>query len=456
MPRLGVGLLIISALLSGASAARGQSAQELIDSGQVMVRTSLEPAERILVGQKVGLRVEVLTATFFPAAPEFPAEIEIANAVVRAPTSGQSFSERVNGQTLSGIARRYDIYPMGPGTIRTPEFEVRAVISVGGINRSPEIVLVAPSQMIEAALPAEAAGKGLVLAVPKLTVTEEYSADPKQMRVGDAVTRTVRMELEDSLPMLLPAPELTGPTGVASYPESPELEEKSNRGKISGSRVDRITYVFEEEGDYRLPAEEIFWWDLSSNELRRERLPPVRLIVRANDELAEEHLGEEEEAESTAPELVEAKASPWAALMKLVVLVAAIMVIRRLFRRWGRWRRFRARRKSREKARFEHFREVSALGSPLEIYNALMAWLDHATGHSATLEEFVEDYGDEALREAIESLETRGFGRRAGADGEWSGEALRLGVEKARRSMRNPHKGRLGRAELGPLNPRGA
>ncbi len=71
----------------------------------------------------------------------------------------------------------------------------------------------------------------------------------------------------------------TAPDGVRVYVDPPQAEDRVNRGEVHGSRNDRVTYVFEKEGRYDLPALTQPWWDLDDGTARAETLPGVRVTV---------------------------------------------------------------------------------------------------------------------------------------------------------------------------------
>src|SRR3712207_8215619 len=60
------------------------------------------------------------------------------------------------------------------------------------------------------------------LPISALRVSADADRAPEGLRVGEAITRTLRIEAEDTAAMLLPAALWGQPEGVAVYPRSEE------------------------------------------------------------------------------------------------------------------------------------------------------------------------------------------------------------------------------------------
>ena len=428
-------LLLLLPALAAESAA--QTPEQLIESGAVRIRTRLQPVEGILVGEKMTLYVEVLTSTWFPQPVRFPDSIESASAVAIASKSGSSISDRIDGASFAGVSRRYDFYPFAPGPFSTPPVEVTVVVALDNAQPSPEITLTVPPRTLEVHLPAEAAGLGLVIASPSLEVEETFAPETEAVRVGDAIERSVRLTVQDSVSMLLPRIDLTGPEGVATYAEAPRQKDTDDRGRVSGERLDRVTYVFERQGTFVLPAVELHWWDSSSGRLRTESLAAREVIVAPNPDLAAEHFATAED-EMAAVEPADEAPSGWN-WRELFVVAGALLVVvligRRLASAWKT--REHSESVSLQRAETDAFREfqhASSGGDAAATYSGLMAWLGvfgprHQISTLADL-----SAGRPELAAEISRLETALYGRDSGVPS-WNGTRLRHEVEQIREEL---------------------
>ena len=98
--------------------------QESENSPQVILRTSLEPEENLVVGQQVLFYVELLVDTWFTQAPQVP-EIKIPGAITLLPVgTSVNFSERIQGKSYSGQRRSYYIFPQKRGEYQIPPLEI--------------------------------------------------------------------------------------------------------------------------------------------------------------------------------------------------------------------------------------------------------------------------------------------------------------------------------------------
>jgi hypothetical protein len=451
--------------LSVPATAPARTADELMASGQVMIRARVEPQETVYVGQKVRLWVDVLTRTWFRQAPRYPTALEVEKAIVLPPaTFGVNATERIGGETYAVQSRSYTIFPQTPGRFEVPEVEVRIVVALEDASPSPELTLRTPPASFEARLPEEAEGLGLVLATPQLTVREEYSRPLADLETGQSFRRTVSMTIRDAVGMLLPVLSFEAAEGIAVYPERPEVSDRSYRGRLTGTRIESVTYVMEKEGTYHLPELVLHWWDLTTAQLRKEVLPEVELEVAFDPDLAPEHLGEtEEEREEVAAAPVEEE-RPWS-WWQVAVSGAAVLVLLVLARRL---RTLLHRRGSQlqpkveaETAYFRRFRKAALSGDTPATFRHLVAWLDRQQKgeRAATLRAFAAEAGDPELTRQAMALDTVLFGRPGSreqelAEGTWSGRRFyrRVAAARQRRGRKTPapKEGRLT-----PLNPLG-
>ena len=82
------------------------------------------PETEAVPGQPLSLRLTVLVPTFMPEPPVWPS-LETPNLLVRLPSrSTGPVSERIDGETWSGVSRHYRISPMVPGPMTLPPQEV--------------------------------------------------------------------------------------------------------------------------------------------------------------------------------------------------------------------------------------------------------------------------------------------------------------------------------------------
>lgn len=80
------------------------------------------------------------------------------------------------------------------------------------------------SLTLRSRMPEGARDASLLITSPRLEVAETWSPEGTQVRVGDAVTRTVNLHATEVLGMGFPPLAFETPPGIAAYPRPPDLD----------------------------------------------------------------------------------------------------------------------------------------------------------------------------------------------------------------------------------------
>lgn len=252
---------LASLLLAGAASAQNPP--------RVLVHTSIEPGS-VTIGETATLNVDILTDTFFLQAPELP-PLAIPGVIAKlADERPLHLTEQVQGTTMFGIRRVYTLTPIAASTFDIPAFEVVAHPGPGA-NRIPAT---APERQLEAIAPPGADG---AFVTHDLTLTQEVDADPAALKVGGAITRRIEMSATGTPAMFIPALSAPEIPGLATYPRAPDLRDDASAQLPVGHRIDQVTYVVQQPGDFELPAVNLRWWDLDTRQIRTASLPEVKL-----------------------------------------------------------------------------------------------------------------------------------------------------------------------------------
>ncbi len=246
------------------------------------LRVWLEPEGQVVVGQQVRVRVEVLTPSWFTRAPRLP-ELTLEGAVsLRPERFGSNFTARRGAETWAGQRRTYLVFPQRSGVLRLPPLEIELGVATGDGPSEPFTLRSEPLRLA-VVLPPELAGRDDVVTARRVTLRESWDRPLDGLAVGDAPRRTVRVSADASLGMLLPPVGLAAPDGIAVYPEAPRIEDRTDRGRSGGERIEAATYVLQREGAFLLPAIEVHWWDPARGALVTETLAERTLEVGPGD-----------------------------------------------------------------------------------------------------------------------------------------------------------------------------
>ncbi|GMR22605.1 MAG: BatD family protein [Acidobacteriota bacterium] len=422
----------------------------LLQVSDPLARTRVEPGAVVTVGQPVSIVVEVLVPSYFMGAPGFP-DVDVPDALVIFEARGTNFTERIDGETFAGQSRRYTIYPQRAGDYEIPEIPVTVRYFSGS---GPADATVSPASVQFAAqIPAEADGLGYFIATSNLSLDERIAPETHELKVGEALTRTLTITVDDALSMVIPPVSFEPIPGLGVYPEPPVVTDSGGeRGQaIVGTRVEAVSYVAELEGSYRLPAVELTWWDVNAERLRSASAPAVDLEVVANPDLATEFALPEDDLPDEAAEEDAARVSILDRLKRFGIPMGALglltLVLYRLVRRY----RPGVEPPESEQTSFRHFRKAARSGDAAATARTLMRWLDRRRDRKgpALFSDFAEAAADPALERHAKALGDVLYAKTCDPAG-WSGKELYRRVDIARKK-RAPEKN--SEAGLPALNP---
>lgn len=244
----------------------------------VVVRQSLDPASGAVIGQHVALMVDVMFRGEMPRPPRVSLPDVPGVQVLRFETQATTLRETIDGADYVGQRFEFALYARRGGTFPIPP----AAITL--LDREGERTGTASGQSVplEVNVPPGVDASTPVVATRRLTLVERWAPEPGgAFTAGDALVRTITRTAEDVPGLAMRDLALPAPEGVRAYVDPPDISDRSNRGMVSGQRMDRVTYMFERGGRFELPAAEQPWWDLGANLLRTELAPGATLTVAA-------------------------------------------------------------------------------------------------------------------------------------------------------------------------------
>ncbi len=231
-------------------------------------------------GQPLSVRITVLVPTYMPSPPVWPG-YEAPNLMVRLPEKSTSpASQRVNGQTWAGITRRYQISPMIPGSFTLPAAEVTVTWADPDTNEPVRTTLPTEPVTLTGILPDGAEGLDPFVAAIGLTLSQTVEGAPGSMVPGDSVIRTVTAEIDGTSPMFLPTLlPVTDVPGLRVYPDEPVLEIRDNRGALSGTRTERVTFLAEYGGAGTVPGVSLNWYNLDTGQIETATADAIDIVI---------------------------------------------------------------------------------------------------------------------------------------------------------------------------------
>lgn len=238
--------------------------------------------EDVVVGQPYLLRIEVLVPTFMPSPPVFPT-FETPGLIVRLPERSTSpISQRIDGDTWSGVRRTYRIYPARTGATEISAQQVSIVYKDTDTNEDVPLTVDVPAVTITATVPPGARALDPLIIAQEVTIEQTWQAEEGTLAVGDAVVRALEITVDGAsalfVPPLLetalprsdsPQPDQEG-DAVAPflpYPEDSKVTENIERGGMSGTRHEQVSYIAQTGGGVVFPEITLRWYNIGSDQI---------------------------------------------------------------------------------------------------------------------------------------------------------------------------------------------
>ncbi|CAK1698106.1 Oxygen tolerance protein BatD [Vibrio crassostreae] len=223
---------------------------------------------KVSVNEQVILTIEVATPRWLTGGTRI-GSIEIPNVIAKQRNQlATNYTERVGGTTWSRQRWEVTLYPMTSGEFVIPTVPVRIQVSVPDGSNVGGTLYTQPIKF-EASLPS-----GLLsdespwFSATDVDVEQQWQRSNENLKVGDAVTRTVTIKAKDSLSVLLPDVLSNESTQqYQAYPQPKRLDDTQERGDYRSSRVEETVYVIQQGGEFTLPDFSFQWWDSKNQRL---------------------------------------------------------------------------------------------------------------------------------------------------------------------------------------------
>jgi hypothetical protein len=237
--------------------------------------------EKVWVGQRVTLIIELLSPGYFAGSPAFDLP-SVPGILILQPDGRPVLGSEMIDHTNYTIQRHeLAVFSQRAGHIKIPSFPVRFSTRQGAVS-PVEQRLQTNAVSFDANLPPGAEALATLISARDLTATEKWQPEPGAAKAGDAFTRTITFSATDVPAMALPPFPATEIPGLGVYPKAPMLLDQNERGVTRGERQDSLTYVCQRLGQFAVPAARFTWWDLDHHQLRTVDFPAHTFEVAPN------------------------------------------------------------------------------------------------------------------------------------------------------------------------------
>ena len=265
-----------------------QAPQADANSGaDIFIETEVVPESPYVQGE-VRYIVRIHHAVQFSEAELI--EPAIDGAIIRKTGKDREYDKTINNRRYRVFESTYTLFPQSSGQLVIPEAVLNARVrqpgqrnrAFGGFfggdpfdrfSNSRSVSVRSKSHTLQVR-PQPKGNKGPYwLPAKQLSLTEEWDVPKDKIRVGEPITRTLRLSALGLTAEQLP--DLKAPVieGVNSYPDQPQNQTQDTENGVVSEKTRRIAFVPTRAGKFTVPAMDIFWWDTEKDQQQHIELP---------------------------------------------------------------------------------------------------------------------------------------------------------------------------------------
>ena len=132
---------------------------------------------------------------------------------------------------------------------------------------------------------------GVWLPLSNLTMQAEWSSQT-QFKAGEALSRKITITAAGLPEDMFPALQFPDIEGFKQYPEKPETSMSAVDGQLVTTATINVVYIPEKAGKFKLPQQEIEWFNVNSGLFEKTTLPAEVIDIAPNTNLPEEQTEE--------------------------------------------------------------------------------------------------------------------------------------------------------------------
>ncbi len=406
------------------------------------VRISWNEDTEAWVGQQRGVNLELMTTGFSFSGAQFSLP-EVTGAIfLQADSTTLKLSETRNGETWQILRYPLMLFPQKPGALTVPPIQVEFQSGAAFGTEPRAFDLRTESLTLQVLQPPDTQPGERVVSTRRYQMSHEWSRQANSMVVGDALQLSVTQSAANISGMLLPAPPIHQAEGLSTYPDAPRIEDRVDRGTLTGVRTDQVTWVFEQEGLYEFPELRFKWWDPANRELKAGSVPALSVTIEANPSLATPASGT----------VVESQLSLTLRLMLGIIMICLLGAL--AWWRLGTNRGSTSREKATPSERdcFRALQKACRQNDPIQAYARLGSWLSmiEPVKGATSATDFAIEIDDRELTVSIQALQ---YALIKPGNRDWTGAELAKYLRQLRRQLSKGSSSQPGDG-LPALNPR--
>jgi hypothetical protein len=206
-----------------------------------------------------------------------------SGAVVQKLGRDKQYTATVNGQRYHVLERNYALTPEQSGQMTMPELTFRGSAidnsdPTGFFRRGRAVSARSDAIQLDVRAKPASWGDSPWLPAASLSLSDD-SELPDQIKVGEPLTRTIKLRAQGLGFEQLPELELKAPAGAEVYPDKPDTRTRDDGTWLYGERTRKFAIVPTRPGTLTLPAVEVKWWNTTLDRIETATLPAREISV---------------------------------------------------------------------------------------------------------------------------------------------------------------------------------
>lgn len=214
-------------------------------------------------------------------------QFDIPNAKIQQQGKSIQYQDTQGNTNYQVVEQKYLVTPTAAGEITIPTLKIRGVRAGqsqrGGsffamMDQQPFVISSKPLTLKVKPTPS---GVNPMTWLPanSLNVSESWSQSSRQVKVGEAITRTITINTDGVMASSFPELEFSKPQGVNAYPDKANSSDVIVSGKLRAYKTFKIAYIPNKTGKIKFPATKVEWWDLKSDSMQHAQIPATSFEV---------------------------------------------------------------------------------------------------------------------------------------------------------------------------------
>ena len=239
----------------------------------------------VVLEEPIKVKIKVFSPTWF-ATPLTFNNLQLNGAFI------QSFSRTVpgistiNNKKYATLEFYYILFPYQEGELIFPEITLTTSIPPEGDYQGKPVTLKTKPITIQVNPIPKNADALHWLVASDVTISNKWSANLKNAKVGDVIKREITIYAKGTLPSFIDEPEIGEIEFASIYSSEPKFIDARNDNSTNGKRTDTYSYLIEKTGEFTIPKVEVTWWNPYISKYYKRKLPDYKITVSENPDLA--------------------------------------------------------------------------------------------------------------------------------------------------------------------------